>query len=53
MKELVIKEIDHKGVIDIDLAEKLLENNAKFRIAYLQDQILLKYYVNEENSLTN
>ena len=70
MKELVIKEIDYNGPIDIDTAEKLLESSAdfqvvetlnwaeypykpevKFKIAYNQDQILLKYYVIEENIL--
>ena len=68
MKKLVINEIDYKNSIDIDLAEKLLENNTdiqsihtinwkefsykpdvKFRIAYCQGNILLKYYVNEKN----
>jgi len=68
MKKLVINEIDYKNSIDVDLAEKLLENNTdiqsintinwkefsykpdvKFRIAYCQDNILLKYYVNEKN----
>ncbi len=68
MKKLVINEIDYKNSINIDLAEKLLENNAdlqsiniinwkefsykpdvKFRMAYCQDNILLKYYVNETN----
>ena len=70
MKELVIKEIDYKGQIDIEKAEELLENNTevqmietlnwreysykpdvKFRIAYMQDRILLKYYVSEESIL--
>ncbi len=68
MKKLVINEIDYKNSININLAEKLLENNTdlqsiniinweefsykpdvKFRIAYCQDNILLKYYVNESN----
>ena len=31
MKKLIVKEIDHKGVIDLDLAEQLLENNAEFQ----------------------
>ena len=70
MKKLKINEIIHEGLIDIDQAEKLLENNAdfqvvgtinwaeypykpevKFKIAYNQDQILLKYYVTEESIL--
>ena len=68
MKKLIIKEIKHRGVIDLDLAEQLLERFAqfqfietinwsdfpyepevKFKIAYCQDLILLKYYVNEES----
>jgi hypothetical protein len=68
MKKLIIKEILHEGVIDIDLAEQLLESNAdfqlietinwseypykpdvKFKMAYCEDQIFLKYYVTEEN----
>ncbi|HEC41549.1 MAG TPA: hypothetical protein ENI20_01795 [Bacteroides sp.] len=67
-KKLIVKEIHHNGVIDIDLAEQLLESNAdfqfieiinwtkypykpevKFKIAYVSNQILLKYYVTEEN----
>ena len=70
MKKLIIKEIKHKGVIDLDLAEQLLEKFAgfqfietinwsdfpykpevKFKIAYCQDQLLLKYDVHEENIL--
>ncbi len=70
MKKLVLKEIDHTGPLDMDMAEKLLENHAetqvvetinwaaypykpevKFKMAYHQDQILLKYYVSEENIL--
>ncbi len=70
MKNLLIKEIQHKGDIDIDLAEQLLENSAefqyietinwaeypykprvKFKMAWCQDNILLKYYVTEENIL--
>lgn len=68
MNKLVINEIDYKNPINVELAEKLLENNTdiqsintinwkefsykpnvKFRIAYCQDNILLKYYVNEKN----
>ncbi len=68
MKKLIIKEIHHKGVIDLELAEELLENNSelqfietinwpefpykpevKFKMAYCQDHILLKYYVTEES----
>ena len=68
MKKLIIKEIQHKGALDLDQAEQLLEKSTqlqiietinwseysykpevKFKIAYCQDQILLKYYVNEEN----
>jgi len=68
MKKLIIKEIHHKGVLDFDLAEQLLESNAefqlietinwtefpykpeiKFKMAYCEDQIFLKYYVTEEN----
>ena len=67
MKELVLKEIDYKGKLDFDLAEKLLETttevqsiatlnwpeysykpDVKFRIAYTQDLILLKFYVIED-----
>ncbi|MEN8227917.1 MAG: carbohydrate-binding family 9-like protein [Bacteroidota bacterium] len=70
MKKLLVKEIEHKGVLDLELAEKLLENSTgfqvietlnwpeypykpevKFKIAYCQDQILLKYFVDEENIL--
>ena len=32
MKKLIIKEILHEGVIDIDLAEQLLESNAEFQL---------------------
>lgn len=68
MKKLIVKEIQHKGVVDLDLAEQLLEKFAefqfietinwsdfpykpevKFKIAYCQDQVLLKYYVHEES----
>jgi len=68
MKKLIIKEIHHKGVMDFDIAEQLLESNAefqfietinwaeypykpevKFKMAYYENQILLKYYINEEN----
>ena len=68
MKKLIVKEIEHEGVVDLDLAEQLLESLAefqvietinwsdfsykpevKFKIAYCQDQILLKYYVHEES----
>ena len=68
MKTLIVKEVHHKDVLDLDLAEQLLENNAefqfietinwtdypykpevKFKMAYCKDQLLLKYYVNEEN----
>ena len=31
MKKLIIKDILHEGVIDIDLAEQLLESNAEFQ----------------------
>ena len=31
MKELIVKEIQHKGVVDLDLAEKLLERFAEFQ----------------------
>lgn len=70
MKKLIVKEIQHKGALDLELAEQLLERFAefqfietinwpeypykpevKFKIAYCQDQILLKYYVNEESIL--
>ena len=68
MKKLIIKEILHEGVMEIDLAEQLLESNAdfqlietinwtefpykpevKFKMAYCNNNILLKYYVSEEN----
>ncbi len=68
MKKLIIKEILHEGVIDIDLAEQLLESNTefqfietinwteypykpdvKFKMAYCNNHILLKYYVTEES----
>lgn len=68
MKKLIINEIQHEGLLNIDLAEQMLESNAdfqsietinwpeypykpevRFKIAYCQDQILLKYYVSEEN----
>lgn len=32
MKKIIINEIHHKGVIDIDLAEQLLESNAEFQL---------------------
>ncbi|MCF6297337.1 MAG: hypothetical protein L3J08_05045 [Flavobacteriaceae bacterium] len=70
MNKMGINEINYNGLIDIDIAAKLLENNTdiqtistlnwskysykpnvKFRIAYCQDQIWLKYYVTEENIL--
>ena len=70
MKKLIVKEIENKGVLDLELAEKLLESSAefqvietlnwseypykpevKFKIAYCQDHILLKYFVDEENIL--
>ena len=70
INKMVINEINYKGSIDLDTAEKLLENSTdiqtistlnwseysykpdvKFRIAYCQDQIWLKYYVTEENIL--
>jgi len=68
MKKLIVKEIHHKGVMDFNLAEQILESNAKFQLvetinwseypykpevkfkmAYCKNQILLKYYVTEEN----
>ena len=68
MKKLIVKEIQHEGAVDLDLAEQLLERLAefqiietinwsdfpykpevKFKIAYCQDQVLLKYYVREES----
>ncbi len=70
MKKLIVNEILHKDVFNLEQADQLLENNAeiqlintinwteypykpevKFKIAYCQDQILLKYYVKEENIL--
>ncbi len=68
MKKLIVKEIQHTGELDLDMAEQYLENSVefqfietinwpefpykpavKFRMARCQDQILLKYYVNEES----
>lgn len=68
MKKLIIKEIQHKGVTGIDMAEKLLERYAdfqivdtiswpeypykplvRFKMAYCDDHILLKFYVTEES----
>ena len=31
MKKLIVKKIHHKGVMDFDLAEQLLESNAEFK----------------------
>ncbi|MEI6141353.1 MAG: carbohydrate-binding family 9-like protein [Mariniphaga sp.] len=71
-KSLVIKSIDFNGEINIDKAEKLLEENTefqlidtlnwstfsykpevKFKMAYCNESIFLKFYVSEENILAN
>lgn len=67
---LLIKDVQHKGDIDLESAEELLESSTefqsietinwaeypykpevRFKIAYCQNQILLKYYVKEETIL--
>lgn len=68
MKKLIVRKIDFRGVINMEIAEKLLEKNTKsqsinsinwlsfnynpevrFRIAYFEDQIWLKFYVAEDS----
>lgn len=68
MKKLVVRKIDFRGVINLEIAEKLLEKNTesqsiasinwpsfnynpevRFRIAYFEDQIWLKFYVTEDS----
>jgi hypothetical protein len=68
MKKLIVSKIQYENSLNIEIAEKMLEQEAelqlietinwidypykpdvKFRIAYCQNQILLKYYVTEES----
>jgi len=67
VKKLIVRKIDFKGAIDLEIAEKLLEMHSeyqfidtinwpsyaykpvvKFKIAYCQNQIWLKFSVSED-----